>query len=111
MMYLTLQAQLLSILFECSFHSCSCAAFDLVRVQLSNVVDFSIRLCLIAGLTSLSEKLASARTYLQAQIRTLTTKQDQAMTVQSAMQDHLNVVGRDVEEARCDIAEVRKAQQ
>lgn len=58
------------------------------------------------GLTSLSEKLASARTYLQAQIRTLTTKQDQAMTVQSAMQDHLNVVGRDVEEARCDIAEM-----
>lgn len=61
------------------------------------------------GMTSLSEKLASARTYLQAQIRALTTKQEQSMTVQAAMQDHLNIVGKDVEQARCDINEMHES--
>ncbi len=59
-----------------------------------------------AGLGALGERLSSVKTYLQSQIRALTTKQDQTIAAQGAMQEHLNVVGRDVEETRCEVSEV-----
>ena len=59
-----------------------------------------------AGLGALGDRLSSVKTYLQSQIRALTTKQDQTIAAQGAMQEHLNVVGRDVEETRCEVSEV-----
>mmetsp|Transcript_19265 Transcript_19265/g.58167 ORF Transcript_19265/g.58167 Transcript_19265/m.58167 type:complete len:398 (-) Transcript_19265:313-1506(-) len=61
------------------------------------------------GLGALGDRLTSVKTYLQSQIRTLTTKQDQTMAAQAAMQEHLNVVGRDVEETRYEVSEMHGA--
>jgi hypothetical protein len=58
------------------------------------------------GLDGLGQRLSSVKTYLQGQIKALSGKQDQAMAVQAAMQEHLGVVGADVENTRAEVSEM-----
>lgn len=57
----------------------------------------------------LGQRLTSVKTYLQSQIKALSSKQDQTMAAQAAMQEHLAHVGADVESTRIEVSEVSPA--
>ena len=59
------------------------------------------------GLESLGQRVSSVKTYLQSQIKALSSKQDQTIQAQAVMQEHLAHVGADVESTRMEVSEVR----
>jgi hypothetical protein len=62
---------------------------------------------LCIGLESLGQRVTSVKTYLQSQIKALSSKQDQTIQAQAVMQEHLAHVGADVESTRMEVSEVR----
>ena len=58
------------------------------------------------GLESLGQRVSSVKTYLQSQIKALSSKQDQTIQAQAVMQEHLAHVGADVESTRMEVSEV-----